>query len=84
MIEIQDLKKLSTFYPSQWEAHTATGELVYIRYKHGELSAGIDQGDGQSPTLFCESVGEKHGFDMDTEEMKAHLAGVCRFVDGSA
>ena len=84
MIEIQNLKKISTFYPSQWEARTVTGELVYIRYKHGELSVRIDQSDRQSPTLFCESIGEKHGFDMDTEEMKAHVAHVCRFVDGSA
>jgi hypothetical protein len=82
MIEIHDLKKIRTFYPSQWEGRTATGETVYIRYKHGELSASLHDANEASLILFCEPVGEKHGFDMDTKEMKTHLTEVCCFLDG--
>jgi hypothetical protein len=84
MIEIHDLKKIRTFYPSQWEGRTAIGEAVYIRYRHGELSASVHDCKEASLTLFSEAVGKKHAFDMDTEEMKTRLAGVCRFVDDAA
>ena len=82
MTEIHDLKKIQTFYPSQWEGRTAAGEAVCIRYKHGELSASVHDGKESPLILFSEPVGEKHGFDMDTEEMKRYLAEVCRFVGG--
>jgi hypothetical protein len=84
MFEIQDLKKIPTLYPSQWEGRMDTGDIVCIRYRHGELLAWIHTENEPSLTLFCEAIGERDGFDMDTEEMKAHVAGVCRFVDGSA
>jgi hypothetical protein len=82
VIEIHDLKKLRTFYPSQWEGRVTTGEAVCIHYKHGELSASVHGDNRLSSVLYCEPVGEKHGFEMDTEEMKAHLAEVCHFLDG--
>jgi hypothetical protein len=82
VIEIHGLKKIRTFYPSQWEGRADTGDIVCIRYRHGELLAWIHEENNPSLTLFCEAIGERHGFEMDTEEMKAHLVEVCRFVDG--
>jgi hypothetical protein len=82
MIEVTTLKKLSTFYPSQWEGSTSEGGTVRIRYKHGELTVWLQPDDGGPEMIpFSREVGEKHDFVMDTAEMKVCLANSFRFVD---
>jgi hypothetical protein len=82
MIEITTLQKLRGFYPSQWEGRTSEGGTVRIRYKHGELTVWLQpHGGGPEIISFSGEAGEKHGFAMDTEEMKACLTNNFRFVD---
>jgi hypothetical protein len=82
MIEIQALHKLPTFYPSQWEGRTPEGDVIHIRYRHGDLMVWIEDQTGQQRTVYTEDTGERDGFDMETETMKSRLASVCRFLDG--
>lgn len=39
---IMQLRKTCDKFPSQWEGHDALGKFVYIRYRAGILSIGID------------------------------------------
>ena len=82
MIEVHKLHKLRTFYPSQWEGRTPEGEIIHIRYRHGELTAWIDDQNDQRRVIFMGQTGDRHGFDMETETMKSLLSSVCRFLDG--
>lgn len=80
------LKKTCIACPSQWEGILKDGRVVYARYRHGELSAGVGDDvdeairNGMSDqALFADYVGDGLDGFMDFEELKAHLYGLLEF-----
>lgn len=80
------LKKTSLACPSQWEGTLADGRVVYVRYRHGALSAGvgndIDEAvrNGMSDqALHADYVGDGLDGFMDFDELKVHLHGLLEF-----
>lgn len=80
------LRKTSLACPSQWEGTLEDGRVVYVRYRHGALSAGvgndIDEAvrNGMSDqALHADYVGDGLDGFMDFDELKVHLHGLLEF-----
>ena len=75
--KIKKLTQTCGACPSQWEASTDDGRMIYIRYRWGGLSVSIskeitddiyDAIDGDN--LFCETLGDSFDGLMSEEAMK--------------
>jgi len=80
------LKRTSLACPSQWEGALEDGRVVYVRFRHGELSVGagddIEEAvrNGMSDqALFADHAGDGLDGFMDFEELKVHLHGLLEF-----
>lgn len=86
---IMQLRKTCDKFPSQWEGHDALGKFVYIRYRAGILSIGIDINEEKAISKkldkefsFMTDMCKKHGShdgSMHTIEMKLFLKGTVDF-----
>lgn len=66
-MKLRRLERTSIACPSQWDAETEDGRILYIRYRYGCLQ--VDMGGCGGETVYCQHVGnEMDGF-MEDEEM---------------
>ena len=85
---VTSLKKTCTACPSQWEGELEDGRMLYVRYRWGELSAGVGEDigaavkNGRSEALYFEHVGDGLDGWMTFEELKGHLQGLLEFPSG--
>lgn len=82
------MKQTCSACPSQWEGELEDGRMLYVRYRWGELSAGVGEDikaavkNGRSEeTLFFEHVGDGFDGSMTFEELKGHLQGLLEFPE---
>ncbi len=83
MIEVKHLTMTSDACPTQWEGLVGEEGSIYIRYRWGELEVHVSE-TSRDPIrdgarVFDQPIGGKYDGRMSTDEMKALLAGVCRF-----
>lgn len=88
---IAQLRRTCDKFPSQWEGHDALGKFVYIRYRNGILSIGIDMNEEKAISkkldkeLFLMSdISRTHGSHdgfMHTVEMRMYLKDTVDFSD---
>ncbi len=75
-IRIVSLKKITDSVPAQWTGETASGPLVYIRYRFGALRVhvgpGIDEAIERDP-VFVWDEGDEYDGCMDEEELRELL-----------
>lgn len=76
---ITDVVQTCTACPSQWEARTADGRPVYIRYRHGYLSVRVGPvgGDVWSAVRAEEWFGDQL---VDEDDGWISLDEVCRIA----
>lgn len=82
------MKQTCNACPSQWEGELEDGRMLYVRYRGGELSAGVGVDIGAAvkngraeETLFFEHVGDGFDGSMTFEELKGHLQGLLEFPE---
>jgi hypothetical protein len=80
------MKQTCSACPSQWEGELEDGRALYVRYRWGELSAGVGEDIGAAvkngraeETLFFEHVGDGLDGSMTFKELKGHLQGLLEF-----
>lgn len=76
MITVTELRRTCMGCPAQWEGETATGDNIYVRYRHGTLRVDLNRN-----TVFSLDHGEGWAGVMDYDELKALLAGQFRLPD---
>ena len=80
---ITELRMTCGACPSQWEGRTADGRHVYIRFRWGELTAGIsdslDEAIGHD--VYAENLSDAFDGTMSTEEMQRNLRDVFEFTE---
>ena len=75
--------------PSQWEGKADDGRVIYVRFRHGEFTAGIGKtlDDAVAATMFAQegelicavaTDGDGH---MTTAEMEELLKGKVQFYE---
>jgi hypothetical protein len=74
-MHIVELTQTCSAAPSQWDARLKDGRVVYIRYRHGELTvrigpeyASVMDVVGMEP-WFQDDAGDKNGPIIDIEEV---------------
>lgn len=85
------LRKTCGQFPAQWEGHDALGKFVYIRYREGILSAGIDINEEKAISKrldkefsFIDDMSKQYGSDdgcMHTLEMRMFSKGMLDFSE---
>lgn len=82
------MKQTCNACPSQWEGELEDGRMLYVRYRGGELSAGVGEDIGAAvkngrseEALFFEHVGDGFDGSMTFEELKGHLQGLLEFPE---
>ena len=89
-VTIKSIERTCIACPSQWEAETDDGRVVYIRYRFGKLTVGIGAtlsdavGAGWShpkrgELLLVHNDGSELGGDMDFDEMRDLTSDVLDF-----
>jgi hypothetical protein len=88
-VKVKTFKKTCLACPSQWEGHLDDGRVVYVRYRHGELSVGVGktinaavQNAGSEEALYAEELSDCLDGFMTFEELKGRLWGVLKFPTG--
>lgn len=80
MIRLVNLEQTCVACPSQWEGSTIDGRSVYIRFRHGHLTAGVgptvDDACRAFVNLASLRVGDEYDGVMSTDQMLARLAHV--------
>ncbi|GAH18625.1 unnamed protein product [marine sediment metagenome] len=64
------IRQTSKGCPSQWEGYTDKHEPVYIRYRWGYLSVGID-----GKEIIGKNIGDEFDGILSLEELKKELEG---------
>lgn len=64
-IEIKNIKRYTSYCPTQWEGVTANGEEVYIRYRWGFLRVDIN-----GKEVFGDQIGGEMDGVLSDEKMK--------------
>lgn len=88
-MKVKTLKKACLACPSQWEGDLDDGRVVYVRYRHGELSVGVGetinaavQNAGSEEALYAEELSDGLDGFMTFEELNGRLRGVLEFSAG--
>lgn len=73
-IRLVNLRETSQAYPSQWEAETDDGHVVYIRYRNGQLTIGFGATVELASTSlrFYKSCGDQRDGYMTWESVEMH------------
>jgi hypothetical protein len=66
-LKLRKLERTCFACPSQWDAETEDGRILYIRYRYGCLR--VDMGGCGGETVYCQHVGDDMDGFMDDEEM---------------
>jgi len=85
---VTSLKKTCIACPSQWEGTLDDGRVLYVRFRWGELTAGLGErledavkNSRSEDTLLLEHVGDGLDGFMKSEEMRGHLHGLLEFPE---
>lgn len=84
MLKLKTFWNVGTMCPTQWEGKTIDGRVIYIRYRHGELSCYLANNitqDALDGEMIYESQVSEDEYDgvMDDEEMKRILSHLIDF-----
>lgn len=83
MIEVSNLAMTSDACPTQWQGQVGDEGSIYIRYRWGELEVYVSETSHdpirEGMRVFDQRMGGEYDGQMSTDQMKALLAGVCRF-----
>lgn len=75
---IQRIVQTSRAFPSQWEGFMADGRSLYVRFRHGNLSVYVADGDplADDRPIIDEFLAAKDGDtgSMEYDELREHLA----------
>jgi hypothetical protein len=84
MIEVRELRQITTDCPSQWRGRAGEHGSIYIRYRWGVLTARVSQTSTDpfenGTVVFDEEIGERMSGYLTTEEMQTALGLVCHFL----
>ena len=77
MIHVHSLEQTGNFCPSQWEGRDDEGRQVYIRYRHGRLTAQLD-----GRLVYEGTHGDEWDGTMKTETMLYAVASLLEMAPG--
>lgn len=76
-LKVKDWERTCIACPSQWDIYTDTGRYIYVRFRHGDFSACLDEVFGE--TLFEWSSDDMYDGCMTDEEMMNMLSDYLDF-----